>query len=110
MKGWECLGFATYYEYLSSDIWKERRDIMLEKYSQCQICGIPKKELIKHWEFIIKNGKKELRLIEYYQNNVLQVHHLTYENVSNESESDLLVVCIGCHQKLHGVKNERNSA
>lgn len=32
---------------------------------------------------------------------VVNVHHLTYERVGREDPSDLIGVCLGCHQELH---------
>ena len=34
----------------------------------------------------------------------LQVHHKTYENLGEEKEEDLLLVCKNCHSKIHGIK------
>ena len=31
----------------------------------------------------------------------LHVHHKTYDNIGNEPLKDLLLLCLGCHQKAH---------
>jgi hypothetical protein len=33
---------------------------------------------------------------------VVNVHHLTYERLGDEFDSDLLGVCSKCHKELHG--------
>jgi hypothetical protein len=35
-------------------------------------------------------------------NEATEVHHLTYERVSNELLSDLIALCRDCHSKMHG--------
>ena len=40
----------------------------------------------------------------------LHVHHLTYDRVGQEADSDLLVLCFQCHQKAHGRKVEPTHA
>ena len=37
---------------------------------------------------------------------ILQVHHLNYDNLGNEQEEDLLVLCKECHQKHHDKTSE----
>ena len=71
-----------YREYLQSDIWKEKRDRAIKRAdNKCQLCA--------------SNDK------------VLNVHHNTYENIDlennvfNEKESDLIVLCGSCHKKFH---------
>lgn len=66
--------FKTYPDYLASSIWKERRNHLIEKKGKCEICGKTKR---------------------------LEVHHLSYENVGDEKERDLQVLCRSCHQKQH---------
>ena len=33
----------------------------------------------------------------------LQIHHLNYNTIGDESFSDLEVVCVGCHKKIHKI-------
>lgn len=71
--GWGALGFKSYQEYLSSDLWIEKKNHLIKKRKYCEKCGTD-----KH----------------------LMAHHLTYDNVGNESENELMVICIPCHEKL----------
>jgi 5-methylcytosine-specific restriction endonuclease McrA len=32
----------------------------------------------------------------------LQVHHLTYERLGSELLEDVIIICDGCHDKIHG--------
>lgn len=63
------MGFQTYQEYLCSDLWVEKKNIMLKKYPFCKDCG-----------------KK-----------TQTVHHKTYERCPQEKEKDLVALCIPCH-------------
>ena len=64
-----------YHLYLQSPDWNIKRSTVLErdKY-KCRICGF---------------GDK------------LQVHHLTYDRVYDESLYDLVTVCEDCHTLIH---------
>lgn len=62
-----------YADYLASDRWQTVRHSALERANhRCQLCGT--------------NGE-------------LQVHHNTYENIGDEQDRDLLVLCDGCHTR-----------
>ena len=62
-----------YQWYLQSRHWRNRRLQAIEDVgSACQICG------------------SEVDL---------QVHHLNYDNLGNEKDTDLLVACEVCHKK-----------
>lgn len=39
-----------------------------------------------------------------------QLHHLTYENLGNESLDDLIPLCGDCHARAHGKTPDRSSA
>lgn len=73
---YEQRGKDWYYNiYLKSEHWKQRRLKALKQANYtCSCCGV---------------------------NNNLQVHHLTYANVWNEQDEDLLVVCRSCHKRIH---------
>jgi len=60
-------------EYLKSPQWKIKRDIIIDKNPFCAFCPA------KSWD----------------------VHHLTYERICFEWESDLCAVCRKCHNKIH---------
>lgn len=70
-----------YHEYLSSDKWKEKRKLVLERDKNvCQFC----------------------RLLQ-----AVDVHHLHYNNLFNEPLEDLRGICLDCHHLIH---NKRNSS
>jgi 5-methylcytosine-specific restriction endonuclease McrA len=67
-----------YKEYISSDEWKEKSKHAKEKAEwKCQLCN--------------KSGT----------NKTLHTHHRTYENLGNEKDGDLIVLCQSCHEKFH---------
>lgn len=61
--------------YLRSETWQRKREAALQRAgSRCQLCN--------------STGN-------------LQVHHRTYERVGRELDSDLTVLCGGCHKRFH---------
>lgn len=76
----------SYQDHLDSDKWKEFRLNILEKYNNtCQKCG----------------SKFDAR--------DLHVHHLHYRSFGNEKDEDVLLVCVKCHEEIHGrVFTDRN--
>jgi hypothetical protein len=66
----------SYEKYINSQQWRNRRARFLKKHGlKCCICG---------------------------NFGVIHVHHLTYERLGNERDSDLQVVCEQCHNGIHG--------
>lgn len=73
-----------YTKYLKSSKWKERRQCRLEQCNyKCSICNLIKLE--KH----------------------LHLHHHTYDNLYNEKDLDLDIVCQLCHKDIHYVNWKR---
>lgn len=73
---------SDYHEYLSSDVWNNRRKNILERDDNtCQICG---------------------KMAEC-------VHHLTYVNVQHEYNFELVSLCNECHKIYHPNKNTNNA-
>lgn len=67
---------TDYDRYRNSDAWKIKREGALARAaSRCQLCRSTKK---------------------------LNVHHNTYENLGNERDEDLFVLCKRCHSIFHG--------
>ncbi len=65
---------SEYREYLQSDRWNTIRGYVLERADYaCEHCGA--------------------------EDEVLQVHHKTYANIYDESPSDLVALCVDCHEK-----------
>jgi len=73
--GWEALGFNSYNNFLLSEFWEKKREIILqEKGRRCETCG---------------------------SKSNLQVHHLNYLNLGNESKDDVMVLCKKCHKEIN---------
>lgn len=71
-----------YHRYLKSKKWKDfRLKIINERGKKCEKCG----------------NKK-----------YLEIHHLTYDNVFNETRNDVMVLCDLCHRKEHNIKRIKN--
>jgi len=69
----------SYEEYLQSPEWEEKRErILLLRGRVCQLCG--------------------------KSNDVLHVHHNNYQHRGEELDSDLIVLCKGCHERFHGIE------
>lgn len=61
----------NYAAYIASDAWKVKATATKKRDgNRCAWCGNPAS---------------------------LQVHHLTYQRIGNEIESDLITLCNGCH-------------
>lgn len=41
-----------------------------------------------------------------YPKSNIHVHHLDYDSIGNERFTDLMVVCVDCHEKLHRFINK----
>lgn len=68
-----------YENYLKSKKWIDFRNSIKEKRgNKCEICNI--------------------------KGVVLHGHHLTYERLMNELETDIQIVCLRCHEEIHGRK------
>ena len=67
--------WQRYKEYLKTDKWQKKRLKVLERDKNlCQACLV---------------------------NTATQVHHLTYQRVTDEPMFDLISICSPCHEKLH---------
>ena len=67
--------------YIRSPEWKQRaHNAIVQAGSRCQLC---------------------LRVGSRTGNVHLNVHHLTYRALGNESSSDLAVLCQDCHNLIH---------
>lgn len=72
---------VDYYEYIESEAWKARRNLALERCGhKCQLCS---------------------------RTDGLQVHHNSYENLGNELDEDLIVLCRRCHEAFHAKVDNR---
>lgn len=71
-------------QYLKSDHWIATRSAILKRDGhQCRFCGCM---------------------------NDLSVHHITYDRLGCESETDLITLCSSCHSRLHDVINANSKA
>lgn len=108
-----------YRKYLSSKHWKETRKRALESAGhRCENCGIRGHRKSKYSEAyeqycapcdnwsLYWNLSPDLKCpycgISLPTIVSLHVHHLTYENLGNEADEDLLVLCKDCHREIHG--------
>ena len=74
--------FIDYQDYLNNWLWEERKAFLLKNSGyRCELCG---------------SGKN------------LTVHHITYDRIGAEKDSDLLVVCRNCHRQIHETDIERS--
>lgn len=73
-----------YTKYINSFKWKKfRQSIIDERGHRCEDCG--------------------------NTSGVIHAHHLTYERFMNELPSDIRLLCIPCHEIVHGRKIGKNS-
>jgi len=72
-----------YEKYLKGKHWQDLRAKKLkESYFACDECDVANEEL--------------------------HIHHLTYERLGKELLSDLRVLCVSCHEKVHGIEQVKN--
>lgn len=73
----------SYKRYLKSDKWDTIRNAIIERDNyRCAICS---------------------------SRDNLHVHHLTYENVGNEKDEELITLCKGCHfKKIDQIEKDRD--
>lgn len=74
----DCMTKEQYQEYLKSEEWKEKANVIRRlKYNhpKCELCG---------------KGETQL-----------DVHHISYENVLHEFPHELVALCHDCHMKVH---------
>ena len=68
--------YSKYIKYLNSLQWFYiRKRIIKRDGNKCTKCGAKKS---------------------------LHVHHITYDNLFNENDEDLITLCAACHMKEHG--------
>jgi hypothetical protein len=71
---------VSYAEYLASELWDNKRHVMLAPtgpFDYCWICG------------------------EYISLSTGHLHHLTYDHVGYETWDELCPLCAPCHRKVH---------
>ena len=74
---------SAYIHYINSEAWNKRRQLILERDNHiCKYCN---------------------------KNSATQVHHLSYLNLGNESDFELLSVCSSCHKIIHDVENDETT-
>lgn len=67
-----------YSVYLQSQEWKDKSKLAKQKAGwRCQLCNKPGDDTTLH------------------------SHHRTYENIGNEKQGDIIVLCQNCHAKFH---------
>jgi len=74
------IGFANYEAYLASPHWKSIKARLFQKKRKCQLCGSRAADTL---------------------------HHITYDRIGRERDSDFLFFCQECHNILHTALNQR---
>ena len=70
----------NYHEYIHSEMWRSKKaQIIRDAHYRCQECGSTMR---------------------------LQCHHISYERLGKELDSDLAVLCEVCHKELHNARKE----
>jgi len=70
---------GAYMKHMKSRAWKELRDEVLERDEHCcQVCARDKERL--------------------------EMHHVSYDNLFNETVDDLVTLCHGCHRQIHKIQ------
>jgi hypothetical protein len=68
---------SAYKKYINSDYWKVKRKKILERDNfKCRLCKIAEAK---------------------------DIHHLSYRNLCNESDLELVSLCRQCHSTIHGL-------
>lgn len=75
-----------YISYLKSDTWS----------------------LLRLFIFDIRDGKCEQCNTTIDKYNLFNVHHITYERLGSERLSDLALLCMECHEKIHKFHPKNN--
>lgn len=71
-------GKIEYYDYIKTEPWKSlSNELKIRAGMRCQLCN--------------KLGNL----------GNLHAHHRTYENLGNEKEGDVIILCSDCHAKFH---------
>jgi 5-methylcytosine-specific restriction endonuclease McrA len=71
---------AEYIAYLQTDAWVQRRELVIERAGgMCEGCRQAAAE---------------------------QVHHLTYNHITNEFLWELVAICRDCHERFHDVTDD----
>lgn len=66
-----------YKDYLLSEKWNTiKNNLFAARGRKCEVCGSV---------------------------NFIEVHHKTYNNIFNEKDEDLQILCNGCHKKQHDI-------
>ena len=78
--GETCIGYV---KYLQSKHWQNLRDRLIGDKKVCAGCG--------------------------YVVPVVQLHHMTYERLGHELDSDLAVLCPKCHDLVHDAKSQHQT-
>lgn len=72
---------TDYYEYIRSAEWKAKAKAAKKIAGwRCQSCG------------------------KMAAGHLLHAHHLTYERLGHERRGDIQVLCVKCHEKVHGIE------
>ena len=97
-------GYSTYDEYINSPEWKEKSTYIRGcKEWKCDKCGLQKRKKWI-WKEVRPYFAEQVLVWDLKSLPIIQVHHLTYENVGNEHGRDVQVLCLKCHKEIHNAK------
>lgn len=96
-------------KYKSKEFW-ENREIICEDTNE-KVLGYKNYLKTSHWKFkrieiYRKYDRRCTKCGKAIQLRDANVHHLTYDRVGNEEDSDLTLLCIKCHKEVHGIKTK----
>jgi len=86
----------SYQKYLSSPHWRNLQKSLKSnpKYQTCYSCDLTLAVLISCGD---TDG--------------IDLHHISYKNIGNETEKDIVPLCSDCHHRVHKyIKSERISS
>ena len=81
-----------YYKYLHTEAWRNKKKQVIER---------SRKKIPEYLICSAKFGVCEKCGFIAYRPYQLELHHLTYERLGNESLEDLILLCRRCHQQEH---------
>ena len=86
----------TIQEYEKSPYWRNKsKGILDRKDIECEMCHR------KRWKWLPR-ARKWKRILRF------GIHHISYQNVPNEKEEDLMILCYVCHKYSHDLLRLRH--
>jgi hypothetical protein len=91
----------TLRQYYKTKHWTQLRNkLAFGDDAACEICGAHRWEVYKIGK---KKGQRKPKAV-----NKIHLHHKNYDNMMNESKSDLMLLCDSCHKLGHMLQKMEN--